>query len=201
MGENGSGLSGSDVLAIADRNNDNTFGGGNAFFWVFALMLLGNGGFGNWGNGRGGNFVTDQDLQISQNAQTQQLQMNELTNQNAQNKFDIAQVINGQTDALIAQNNSNLINAIQGFNNLGAQITNQTNVLSGQLMQLSAKMDSCCCEIKTQMLQDRLSDEQAKNVTLQNAIDNANQSQYLLGQLGRFVAWAGSGAATASAAG
>lgn len=32
----------------------------------------------------------------------------------------------------------------------------------------------------------------------QNAIDNANQSQYLLGQLGRFVAWAGTGSQAAA---
>jgi hypothetical protein len=37
---------------------------------------------------------------------------------------------------------------------------------------------------------------QAKLVAAQNAISNANQSQYLLGQLGRFVAWTGEGSAT-----
>ena len=67
-----------------------------------------------------------------------------------------------------------------------------------EMQQMSAKMDECCCSIKTQMLQDRYEDERAKNVTLQNALDNANQSQYILGQLGRFVAWAGSGSQAAA---
>ena len=61
-----------------------------------------------------------------------------------------------------------------------------------------AKVGTCCCEIKTQMLQDRLADAQAKNVALEGALNNANQSQYILGQLGRFVAWAGSGSQAAA---
>lgn len=190
------GLSNSDVALLADRN-DGMFSGGNAFFWVFALLLLNNGGFGGWGGANSG-LVSQADLAASQNAQTQQIQMQGISAQLAQNQFDIAQVIHEQTDTMINQNNSNLINAIQGFNNLGLQITNQTNVLAASIAALDAKVGSCCCEIKTQMLQDRLADAQAKNVTLENALNNANQSQYILGQLGRFVAWAGSGSQAAA---
>ncbi len=53
-------------------------------------------------------------------------------------------------------------------------------------------MSSCCCEIKTQMLQDRLADKTAEAVALQNKLDNAQQTQTILGSLGRLVAWAGS---------
>ena len=83
--------------------------------------------------------------------------------------------------------------------NLGIQ--NQTNVLSQQIQALQSKLDSCCCEIKTQMLTDRLADAQAAKVALQNDISNYNQSQYLLGQMGRYVAWAGSGSPAAAATG
>ena len=189
MGENG-GLTASDVLAL-DRNDSNFMNSGMGAFWIFALLLLGGNGFGGWGGN--GNYVTNADLQASQNAQTSALQFQNVSNQLADNRFDIV-------TALTAQNNSNMVNAIQGFNNLGLQITNQTNALQSQLMQLDAKMSSCCCEIKTQMLQDRLDEAERKNVVLQNAIDNANQSQYILGQLGRFVAWAGSGSQAAAVA-
>lgn len=188
------GLSNSDVALLSDRNNG-FFGGDGMAFWIFALLFLNNGGFG--GNGNGG-YVTNADLNASQNAQTQQIQMQGLGEQLAQNKFDLAQVINGQTAELVAQNNTNLINAIQGFNNLGLQITNQTNVLSQQLMGLDAKMTQCCCDIKTQMLQDRLSDAQAKIVSQEAALNNAQQTQTILNTMGRFVAWAGSGSQTAS---
>ena len=191
------GLSNSDVALLADRNDG--FGGGNAFFWVFALLLLGNGGFG-WGGGNNRGYVTEGDLAASQNAQTQMLMTQGISDQLAQNRFDTVQAINSQTDTLINQNNTNLINAIQGFNSLGLQITNQTNTLSSQIQSLSAQMNQCCCDIKTQMLQDRLDEAERRNVVLQNAIDNANQSQYILGQLGRFVAWAGSGSQSSATA-
>lgn len=172
------GLSNSDVALLSDRDG---MGGGMGFFWIFALLLLAGGGFGGFG-GRG-DYVSQADLAASQANQTQQLALNNLGIQVANNNYETAQLINQQSMLMTQQNNTNNINAIQGFNQLQAQIS-----------QLGAKMDSCCCEIKTQMLQDRLTDTQAKLVTAQNAIDNANQSQYILGQLGRFVAWAGSGA-------
>lgn len=189
------GLSNSDVALLSDRNNGGFLGGDGMAFWIFALLLLNNGGFGVNGNS---GIVTNADLNASQNAQTQQLQMQGLSDQLAQNKFDIAQVVSGQTAELVAQNNTNLINAIQGFNNLGLQLTNQTNALSQQIMNLDAKMSQCCCEIKTQMLQDRLSDAQAKIVSREAALNNAQQTQTILNTMGRFVAWAGSGTQTAS---
>ena len=54
-------------------------------------------------------------------------------------------------------------------------------------------MNECCCSIKTQMLQDRLADAQAENVSLKGVISNDAQSRYILGQLGRFVAWVPNG--------
>ena len=96
------------------------------------------------------------------------------------------------------QNNANLINAIQGFNNLGLQITNQTNSLSGQIASLSAQLNQCCCDIKTQMLQDKLDAANAKIISQQNEISNQQQTQTILNTLGRFVAWSGSGSQTTS---
>ena len=188
------GLSNSDVALLSDRNNG-FFGGDGMAFWIFALLFLNNGGFGGYGNG---GVVTNADLNASQNAQTQQLQMAGLSDQIAQNKFDLAQVVNAQTAELVAQNNTNLINAIQGFNSLGLQITNQTNVLSAQLMGLDAKMSQCCCDIKTQMLQYRLDDANAKIVAQQAELSNNRQTQDILNSLGRFVAWAGSGSQAAT---
>lgn len=185
-------LSASDVALLNDGNGM----GNNSFFWVFALLLLGNGGFG-WGNNNRGNYVTQQDLssQLSSQSIQNQLQQNALLSAN--NNYETARLISEQTNQMLQQNNTNLINAIQGFNQVNQNISNQTNVLSQQIQALTAQVSSCCCEIKTQMLQDRLSDTQAKLVTAQNAIDNANQSQYILGQLGRFVAWTPSGSQAA----
>ncbi len=79
-------------------------------------------------------------------------------------------------------------------------IQNQTNVLQSQLQQLGAQMNECCCSIKTQMLQDKYEATQSQLNAARNEISNYNQSQYLLGQMGRYVAWAGSGSQAAAGA-
>ena len=50
-------------------------------------------------------------------------------------------------------------------------------------------MDSCCCSIKTQMLQDKYDALENLYRTAQNDLSNAAQSQYILNALGRFVAY------------
>lgn len=177
---------------------DDGIGGSNSFLWIFALLILmfGGGGFG-LGGGRGP-MPAGAD-QVSQGFTNQQLQQIALSSAN--NNYETAQLINAQTNTLMQQNNTNLVNAIQGFNAVNVGIQNQTNVLAQQIMALQAKLDSCCCEIKTQMLQDRYEDERAANVALRNDISNYNQSQYLLGQTGRWVGWATSGSATGAASG
>lgn len=196
-------LTGSDALSIqamTDRNGGIMSGDGLGLFFIFALLLMNNG---NWGGNGRPYGVSEGELAASQAAQTTQLQMSNLLSGQQSNLFEIANMFSNQNLSMMQQNNTNLINAIQGFNNVQAQIANQTNVLGSQIQQLSAQVNSCCCEIKTQMLQDRLDEAERRNVVLQNSLDNANQSQYILGQLGRFVAWAGSGsqAATVAAAG
>lgn len=192
------GLTASDAIAL--RNNDGGFmGDGMGAFWIFALLLLNNNGWG--GNNK--NYVTEGELAASQQGQTNNLMLSNLQQQVAGSQYATAQAINDQTNFLMQQNNTNLVNAIQGFNNLGLQITNQTNQLSSQMQQMSAQMNECCCSIKTQMLQNRLDDANAKIVEQRNEISNLQQTQTILNTLGRFVAWSGNGSqgGTAAAAG
>ena len=176
-------LSASDAIAL--RDGADGFGGGNAFFWVFALLLLGNGGL--WGGNRS-DAVTSSELTSQITGSQIETQLQQIALSSANNNYETARLVNEQTGQLIAQNNTNLINAIQGFNNLSQQISN-----------LGAHLDTCCCSIKTQMLQDKLDEANAKIVAQQNEISNAQQTQTILNTLGRFVAWAGSGSQTASA--
>lgn len=176
-------LSASDAIAL--RDNAGMFDGGNAFFWVFALLLLGNGGFGFGGNR---DFVTSSELTAQINASQTQQGIQQVLLSSANNNYETAQLVNQQTSQLMAQNNTNLINAIQGFNSLQQQIS-----------ALGAHLDTCCCSIKTQMLQDKLDEANAKIVAQQNEISNAQQTQTILNTLGRFVAWAGSGSQSAAA--
>ena len=179
------------------NDNNGMMGGGSAFFWIFALLILaGGGGFGNWGNN--GNYVTQADLTNQLNAQSTQNQLQQLAVETANNNYETAQLINNQTNQMLQQNNTNLINAIQGFNTVNQNMLAGFNNLGQQLNQLGYHMDQCCCEIKTQMLQNRLDDANAALVAAQNNISNYNQSQYILSQLGRFVAWTPSGTQAAT---
>lgn len=187
-------MSATEALALGKSDG---MGEGGAFMWIFALLILLYGGnFGGFGRGPMGGPEPASADQVSQGFTNQQLQQIALSSAN--NNYETAQLINGQTNALMQQNNTNLINAIQGFNNLGLQIQNQTNTLTQQLMGMQAKLDTCCCEIKTQMLQYRLADAEAKNVAQAGEISNFQQSQYILGQMGRWVAWAGNGSQSAA---
>ena len=176
---------------------------GGSTMWFLALMLLLFGG--GFGGGLGGrpmpNFATQEQVQEGFNNQQVQNQLQQIALSSANNNYQTALLLNQQTDQLVQQNNTNLINAIQGFNSVNQAIQNQTNVLSGQLQALGAQMNECCCSIKTQMLQDRLADKDAQLVSANNIISNNMQSQYILSQMGRFVPWAGNGSQTAGANG
>lgn len=177
----------------------------NSLLWFFAVILLAGSSLG--GGLFGGRTpmgpppATQQDLTTAINTQTLQNQLTNLSVETANNNYETAQLINQQTSLLQSQNNTNLINVIQGFNAVTAQLQNQTSQLGQQIQQLGYQMDNCCCSIKTQMLQDRLADTQIQLATARNQLDNRDQTQTILNNLGRFVAWAGSGSQAAASAG
>ena len=172
--------------------------------WFFALILIagGNGFGGLFGNNRpiGPAPASIEDVNTAINNQTIQNQLASLGVETANNNYETARLIQQQTSDMMQQNNTNLINAIQGFNNLALQMQNQNSQLSQKIDQLGYQMESCCCSIKTQMLQDRLADQQAENVKLATRLDNAQQTEKILGNMGRFVPWAGSGSLAATTA-
>lgn len=166
---------------------------GTNLLWFFAfIFLMGNGGFGNFfGNNRipmGPPPATQAELTAGLNNQSIMNELNALGLATQNNNYETARLISDQNLLMQTQNSTNQINVIQGFNQIASKIDG-----------LSAQLATCCCEIKTQMLQDRLADAQAKNVALENSINNANQSQYILSQLGRFVAWTPSGSQATTA--
>lgn len=160
--------------------------------WLGAFLIIAilfGGGNGLFGGGRGPapNFATVQDVnQAVDNSQVQNSLQNVLLS-SANNNYETARLVENQTMQLMNQNNTNLINAIQGFNNLGMQIANQTNVLGSKLDQLGFQMENCCCSIKTLIKDNQIADLTNQLNNANNAAVNAAQSQYLLGQLGKFV--------------
>lgn len=178
---------------LALMKDNNGWGGNGLMFFIGILIILGlmGGGFG--GNRYNNDYVTQAEMTAGFNnaAVQNQLQANLLASTN--NNYETAQLIHQQSTEMLQQNNTNLINAIQGFNNLSMQLTNQTNTLAAQIQAMNAKMDECCCSIKTQMLQQELDAERRRNTEQFAEISNLKQSQNLLASMGRWVGWQGTG--------
>ena len=187
---------------MSTENMEGIGTGSGLMFFIGILIILGlmGGGFGARPEPRP-DVVTQAEMTAGFNnaAVQNQLQANLLASNN--NNYETAQLIHNQSNEMLQQNNTNLINAIQGFNNLGMQLTNQTNILAGQIQALSSKMDECCCAIKTQMLQQELDAERRRNSEQFAEISNLKQSQSLLSAMGRWIAWSGNGTQGAAAAG
>ena len=181
-------------------DNGSTFGEGS---WIFGLIVL-LGLFGGFGGGFGGNnatnaaYATMADINSAINNQSVQQGLSAIQLSSANNDLETARQISDQNIAMMNQNNTNLINAIQGFNQVNQNIAtgfasvNQNmamgfNSVNQNLADLGYRMDKCCCDIKTSILENRLQDTQLALANAQNQAVNAAQSQYLLSQLGTFV--------------
>jgi hypothetical protein len=162
---------------------------GGSFFgsdWLGAFLIIAVlfGGFGGFGFGGGAGY----DVNAAINNQTTQAGIQSVLLSSANNNYETAQLVSGQTMQLMNQNNTNLINAIQGFNNLGQQIMNQTNVLGSKLDNLGFQMENCCCSIKTLIKDNQIADLTNQLNAANNVAVNSAQSQYLLSQMGRWIA-------------
>ena len=159
--------------------------GGSSFFgsdWLGAFLIIailfGGGGFGFGNRGYQPTVATQEFVQDAVNNQTTQSGIQSILLSSANNNYETARLIQNQTMEMMQMNNTNTINVVQGF-----------NAISQKLDQLGYQMDQCCCSIKTAMLQDKYDALENQYRTAQNDLSNAAQSQYILGALGRFVAY------------
>ncbi len=133
MAMEGSGLSASDVAMLSN----NGFGDGNAFMWIFALLILANGGFGGgWGNNGNTNAIQ---ADVNRGFDNQNLQ--------AQTR-DILNAVTAGTAQSVAATNQNFhdtLNAVQDKygelqRDIAALAVGQANALANQ--------NECCCSTK-----------------------------------------------------
>lgn len=160
---------------------------GSDWLGAFLIIAVLFGGFGGFG-GRGAAAATITDVNTAIANQTTQNGIQSVLLSSANNNYETARLVENQTMQLMNQNNTNLINAIQGFNQVGQQIMNQTNVLGSKLDNLGYQMESCCCSIKTLIKDNQIADLTNQLNNANNIAVNSAQSQYLLSQMGRWVA-------------
>lgn len=180
----GNSMSPADIAALQGDGMNN----GGWIWFLLIFVLLGWNGNGNRGVAPQPSVVTSSEFQQGMNYQSLQTELSQLGIAVTDNNYRTLEAINGQTLALTQMNGQNQLNLMNSFNGL-----------SSKLDQLGYQLSSCCCEIKTMMLQNRLDEAERKNVALENQISNNNQTRDILNSLGRFVAYAGSGSAAGAA--
>ena len=129
------------------------------------------------GRGPTPDVATKEYVQDAVNFQGISGQLQQIALSSADNNYQVAQLLNGQTRDLMQMGYTNQINAVQGFNQLTQQIA-----------QLGFNMEQCCCSIKTQMLQDKYDETLRELTKAQTEAALAAQSQYLLGVTGKWQA-------------
>lgn len=168
--------------------NDSNFGGWG-FVLVILVVLLGMGGNGLFGNNNAtmAGYATTADINAAINNQSLQNSLTAALVSSNNNNYETAQLINQQSMNMLSQNNTNLLAAINGFNTTNNAIVSGFASVNQNIADLGYKMESCCCSVKNLILENRLQDAQIALQNAQNIAVNAEQSQYILSQLGSFV--------------
>lgn len=155
-------MSPADVMALSNRDGNDGFM--NSWVWVFFLFFLlawGGNGMGFGGNGNG---LTQAELQAGLYHQTTDNNLRAIMG----NQCDL-------TKEILENRYDNQVAMCQNFATVNANITD-----------LGYRMQQCCCELKSQILQDKY-DATLNELNLARIVaSNQTQSQYILGQLGNY---------------
>ena len=153
--------------------NNGFFGGDGIWAIVLLALLFNNGGFGNWGNNGYNNiattdYISSEFTQRDVTSGTQSV-LTALSNGFADASTNLCNV---RSDILTG--NMGVQNSIlSSSNNTQRDILQQTNELNTNLLttalQGQARLDSCCCELKAQGIENTQKILDAMN---QNTIDD-----------------------------
>ena len=130
------GLSASDV-ALMNRDGF----GGDAFMWIFALLILAGGGFG----GFGGNNVATQDFM--QNG----FNFNDLQDQNR----DLMGAITAGTAQSVAATNQTFHDTLNAVSDKYSELARDISGVAMMQQQAISNQNECCCSIKQQIAENK----------------------------------------------
>ena len=155
------GLSASDV-ALMNRDTGFT---GEAFMWIFALLILAGGGFGGFG-GYGGGALTQDAMQNGFN-------FNDLQDQNR----DIMNSITSGTAQSVAATNQTFHDTLGALNDKYSELARDISMVNVALQQAISNQNECCCSTKMEIANNRY--EAALNTASINA-NTTEQTQKIL---------------------
>ena len=135
-------MSPSDVAVMMnDRNNG--WNDGMGFMWIFALLILANGGFGNWGNNSFANAIGYENLATSNEVQRGFDNQNSMANQR-----DILAAVNASALQEQQNSNQNTQYLMAMFNDKYQEIQRDLGNLAMGQQQSIANQQKCCCDIQ-----------------------------------------------------
>lgn len=166
-------------------DNDGAFGGWIFAFLIIAIIFGGGNFFGNKDNGTTGAVdmaeINARFNQQDTNMQFQALQSG-IATAAAANQRQYSELMLGNMQSFNALNIANLEQA----NNTNMVMMNGFNGVNSQINDLAHQMESCCCALKSQMLEDKYERVQAELLQAQGVVANATQTQNILNALGRY---------------
>ncbi len=163
----------SDIAAVMPKNTTDHDGflEGNGIIILILFFLIF--GFGGWGNGNGN---LSADMQRGFDTQAVISKLDGLTTGLCDSAYENARLIEQNTVTNMQGFNQTQMGMMQGFNGVQDSINN-----------LSHQMEQCCCDLKTQMMQDKYETLNRDYQQALAAISNATQTQNILNSLGRYV--------------
>ncbi|MBR4377270.1 MAG: hypothetical protein IKP50_00060 [Bacilli bacterium] len=136
------GLSAADV-ALLNRDNDFGFGGGGAFMWIFALLILAGGGFGGFGNNGFANAIGYENLATSNEVQRGFDNQNSMANQR-----EILSAVNAGTAQAVAATNQTFHDTLGIIQNRYDELARDISGIAVAQAQTVANQNQCCCDTK-----------------------------------------------------
>ena len=142
MGENG--LSASDIALLNDKNS--SCWGDGSFLWIFALLILANGGFGGWGNNNFANAIGYENLATSNEVQRG------FDNQNSMaNEREILAAVNAGTAQSVAASNQVYHDLVGYVGDKYDELSRDMAAIAVAQQQAIANQNECCCSTKMLM--------------------------------------------------
>ena len=139
MGENA--LSASDVALLSDKNGMGW--GDSSFLWIFALLILANGGFGNWGGNSFANAIGYENLATSNEVQRGFDNQNSMANQR-----EILAAVNDASARGIATTNQVYHDVVSYVGDKYSELDRDIFGVGSAVQQAIANQNACCCDTK-----------------------------------------------------
>ena len=138
MGDTG--MSASDIALLSDKSNT---WGDSSFFWIFALLILANGGFGGFGNNSFANAIGYENLATSNEVQRGFDNQNSMANQR-----DILAAVNAGTAQSVATTNQVYHDVVNYVGDKYDELARDIYGVNTGVQQAIANQNECCCSQK-----------------------------------------------------